>query len=134
MSSEAGYREQQLEGLAAMGGTGHIKRLALVVAHPRASHAVSMIRNTVPTFSIRTLAELRAALTSQFADDSAVLGQETSAGGLGALALDISELPLPDVGLFAVNLKSVPQLGVLYILTPNQFDLFEDGTFDFVVR
>ena len=67
-------------------------------------------------------------------DDSAGLGQETSAGGLGAIALDISELPLPDAGLFAVNLKSVPQLGVLYILTPNQFDLFEDGTFDFVVR
>ena len=125
MSSEAGHSEQQLMGLAAMGGTDRIKRLALVVAHPRASHAVSMIRNTVPTFSIRTLAELRVALTGQFADDSV---------GAGTIALDISELPLPDVALFAMNLRSSPQNGVLYILTPNQFDLFEEGTFDFVVR
>jgi hypothetical protein len=49
-------------------------------------------------------------------------------------ALDLTRLPLEDTALFASGLKTASHLGEVYVLTPEQFELFDEGTFDFVVR
>jgi hypothetical protein len=134
MNSDFGDREAQLLDLASSGGTTLMKRLALVVNESRASHAVSMVRETLPTFAVETLAELRSALTECFNEHSSVIASEAHKQTHGVFAIDMTGISLVETALFASHLRSAPQFGVLYVITPKQFDLFEDGTFDFVVR
>ncbi|MEY4699994.1 MAG: hypothetical protein RL326_181 [Pseudomonadota bacterium] len=134
MSSDLGYRETHLLGLANEGGTPLLKRLALVVNDARGSHTVNMVRELLPTFVVQTLAELRGALTECFNEHSSLMASEAHEETHGVVAIDMTTVPLVETALFASHLRSAPQFGILYILTPKQFDLFEDGTFDFVVR
>lgn len=133
MSNELGYRERQLVELAAIGGSEHIRTLALVVANSRSSFTVSYVREQVPTYCVATLAELRA-VSTQYFNDTYSADSEQGPAAAHMIAIDLTELPLQDTALFAANLRFATKLGILYILSPKQFDLFEEGTFDCVVR
>ena len=134
MNNQDGHTEQMLMGLAASGPSDLIRRMALVVRNSQMSHAASALRAAVPTFVVGSLAELRAALSLHQQRQSELDQERGGEGSAETVALDLTQLSLEDTGLFAVHLRPTSQLGVVYILTPEQFDLFEDGTFDFVVR
>jgi hypothetical protein len=125
---------QVLIGVASEGPTKYLKRLALVVRDSRASHAVAALRASVDTFAIASLSELRLALTEQhvYHEESQTWGKNLKESAV--TALDLTRLPLEDTALFASGLKTASHLGEVYVLTPDQFELFEEGTFDFVVR
>jgi hypothetical protein len=123
-----------LGGIAVSGPTKRFQRLALVVANSSASYAVAELRRMVETFVVETLSELRVALTAHFIKQhNPETGHEADRFG-SFLAVDITRLPFEDTRLFASEFGSVCQQGTVYVLTPQQFSLFEDGVFDFVVR
>lgn len=130
MNSDARRREQG----PTTEGQGLLKRLALVVRDARASYAVAALRDRVPMFSVETLSELRAALSLQMnwyseSEVSEEIGARESVAGV-----DITRLPIDDTKLFASHLRSTSQCGLVYVVTPEQVELFEEGTFDFIVR
>ena len=133
MSEEMGTSGKMFGGVAASGPTKRLRRLALVVANSSASYAAAELRGVVETFVVETLGELRAALTAQFLkqyDEDA--GKYDRFGSF--LAIDITRLPIEDTLLFASEFGGTSQLGLVMVLTPQQFLAFEDGVFDFVVR
>lgn len=124
---------QVLLGLTAQ-GPKYLKRLALVVRDSRASHAVAALRASVDTFAIATLAELRLALTGVYVDQEESQTHGESPKKSPVTAFDLTRLPLEDTALFASGFLNASYLGEVYVLTPEQFELFEEGTFNFVVR
>lgn len=134
MTDEIQNREQMLLGVAALGPTNHVKRLALVVEDSRASHAVAALRGLIKTFVVESISELRAALTLQFSNQYDHEQSLEGNGSAGFIGIDITRLPFPDTALLALSMRATYQIGVVYILTRAQFETFEEGTFDFVVR
>lgn len=131
MNSDCADRDKMLLEVAANGPTDHIKRIALITPDSRGSFAVAALRGELPTFVVESLSELRAALTTCFEQRA----EEAKDGSnLGMFALDITRLSLSDTALIGESLGSATALGNVYVLTPEQFELFEEGTFDFVVR
>lgn len=123
-----------LLSVAAGGPTNHVKRLALVVADSRTSYAVAALRDLIETYVVENLEELRVVLATQFERQ---YDSDTNSGGgayAGFVGIDISRLSLVDTELFASALQARYQTAVVYVVTSEQIDLFDNGTFDFVVR
>lgn len=120
--------------IAVSGPTKRFQRLALVVTNSSASYAAAELRKMVETFVVETLPELRVALTAHFVKQHKVEESHARDRFESFLAVDIARLSLEDTRLFASGLGSVCEQGTVYVLTPQQFSLFEDGVFDFVVR
>lgn len=123
-----------LAGIAESGPTKRFQRLALVVANSSASYAAAELRKMVETFVVESLPELRVALTAHFVKQHSAeeINERDRFGQF--LAVDITRLPFEDTRLFASGFGSVCEQGTVYVLTPQQFSVFEDGVFDFVVR
>ena len=134
MSEQMGNEGSMLGGIAANGPTKRFRRLALVVANSSASYAAAELRNVVETFVVETLAELRVALTAHFVKQHDSVGSQERGRFDRFIAVDMTRLPFEDTRLFAAGCGGTSQLGLVYVLTPQQFELFEDGVFDFVVR
>jgi hypothetical protein len=134
MSNEFDDTEKMLVEVAASGTRALLRRIALVVRDSRASYAATALRGRIPMFSVESLAELRAALSLQM--NWQLEGEDNAAEGSseGVAGVDITRMALDDTRLFASHLGSTSQSGLVYVVTPDQIELFEAGTFDFVVR
>lgn len=114
---EFNYLGAVLKSSAARG----MSRIGVVVEAGVQSFALQIIRAAVPTYGVETLRELRIALMEQ------------EPGGV--IALDIRGISRADTALLAPCLaESSDARGLVYVMTPRQFDLFEDVAFDFVYR
>ena len=131
--TDSSQSHNMLMGLASAGGTKNIKRIALVVQNSRMSFTTAGLRELVPTFVVDSLRELRQALTMHH--EGAIAANDDRTHTYPELiALDITNFNDEDLELFAGYLSTTSELGVVYVLTPKQFDIFKPGTFDFVVR
>jgi hypothetical protein len=96
-------------------------RMAVVAAKGVHTFALQAIREAVPTFCVASLSELRFALHQQEP------GQ--------VIALDIRDVSLEDVAILGPCLaEAQASRGLVYILSEEQFALFENVQFDFVQK
>jgi len=131
--TDSSQSHNMLMGLASAGGTKNIRRIALVVENSRMSFTTAGLRELVPTFVVESLPELRQALTMHYQGVTAENDDRVHTYP-ELIALDITKFNDEDLNLFAGYLSTKSELGVVYVLTPKQFDIFQPGTFDFVVR
>ena len=95
----------------------HLSRMALVAERGRQSFVLQEVRNQVPTYIVSSIGEMRAAMN----------GQDT------LFALDMREMSIEDTALLALCLgESRQALAAVYILSAEQFSLFDTDTFQFV--
>ena len=134
MSTACDSHDRQIRQLVGSASSKHSARLALVVANSRSSHSASMIRGELPTFCVATLSELRAALNTKECHSEQGASAVDEIGGDRVIAIDLTDLALSDTACFARHLNSDSADCVLFIVSPEQFNLFEEGSFDFVVR
>jgi hypothetical protein len=134
MAEENNGREAMLLSVAAGGPTNHVKRLALVVTDSRASYAVAALRDLIETYVVDDLEELRAVLATQFQRQYETDVNPGGGAYAGFVGIDISRMSLADTELFASALQARYQTAVVYVVTSGQLDLFDNGTFDVVVR
>ncbi len=98
-----------------------MSRLGVIAERGESSFALQMIRETVETYAVESLSELRVALMQQEAQ--------------GVIAADIRWLSSADIALLAPCLAQSRQAkGIVYVMTAEQFCLFEAVNFDFVYR
>ena len=114
-----GYTEKILRH-AEHSGSG---RIAVIAGRGSRSYVVEEVRNTVPTYLVNSLKELRQAFM-----DVAKTRQKL-------IALDLRELPIDETELFAGQLAlSTGNIGLVYIITKTQFAFFDGVEFGFVVK
>ena len=133
MTESQGSQAMMLS-LATAGPTSRMQRLALVVHDSQTSSTAAALRLAVPTFSVTTLSELRSALTQHYKQQLMADDSEAPSLQRNSVGLDLTRLSVEEIELFAANLQRTTNLGVVYVVTPKQFDIFEPGVFDFVVR
>jgi hypothetical protein len=134
MNEEMSGSEKMLLQLASHGGSHSIRRLALIVQDSRASHMAQVVRTTVPTCAIGNLEEFRTALREHFINQNGLGNASSDELSAGVMAFDITHLPVDETSLFASHLRDSSHIGAVYILTPEQHELFDDNAFDFTVR
>lgn len=98
-------------------------RIAVVKRARARGYLSEEVRRSVPTYLVSSLDEVRGALLDAERDAAAVLG------------LDICELPQTDTELVASEARGpIGDRGIVYLLTPEQFCLFEPGVFGYVAK
>lgn len=113
--------ERYLAGVISSNAARSMTRLAVIAERGVESYGLQLIRETVPTFALETLRELRGALGTQAPGE--------------VIALDVRLMPLEDVLVLAPCLReSRGSKGLVYVITTAQFELLGDVDFDFVYR
>lgn len=134
MTNSMGNQSERSIQLLEGGATPLIIRLALIVSNSGQSHCAHFLRSQLPTFVVADLAELRAALSLHFERQHLLQSAQNEDKMRGMIALDITHLSLEDTALFGSHLWAGCPLGIVYLMKPEQYECFEEGTFDFVVR
>lgn len=134
MHSDVGDEEKKPFEVAESGSVNRLERAALITRDSRVCFTVAALRGMVPTFAVESLAELRAALSVCFEERWEAQQSEPKGSSTKLFALDITRIPLADTALLGQSLSGATALGAVYVVTPEQFELFEEGTFDFVIR
>lgn len=109
-------------------------RMVLVVSDSALSMTATRLRELVPTFGVSSMSELVGALDvharGQWASTNGGEEQDTHL----LVGLDISRIPSEETVLLVDNLALAGVPGTVYVMTPEQFSLFNPSFFDFVVR
>lgn len=94
-------------------------RMAIITNHMGDSFTLAALRDSVPTFIISSLEEFRASLR----DVNELI------------AVDLRRLPHEETETLAKSLRNARvEMGIVYVLSDAQFNLFEDVQFGFVLR
>jgi len=109
-----------------------VRRIALVVDNPRTGLTAAGLQDLAPAIPVKTLEELTEALVSHHRGTLAP-NEDGGPSESSLIAFDMTSFNAVDLPLLGGYLSTTSEVGAVYLFTPTQFELFNQGIFDLVL-